>query len=120
MMKKLISRQTHGVMDYSYAAIISSSPETIGFRDEETATALCRLVGSGVLLSSLMTRYELGLVRVIPFKAHLAADVGVGLFTLAAPWLFGFSRNDAARNTFVAAGAFSVLAGLLTEQKEMK
>ena len=119
-MKKLISRQTHGVMDYSYAAIVSSSPETIGFREEETATALCRLVGSGVLLSSLLTRYELGLVRVIPFKAHLAADVAAGLFTLAAPWLFGFSRNRAARNTFVAAGGFSILAGLMTEPKEMK
>ena len=118
-MKKLISRQTHGVMDYGYAAMVSGSPEMIGFRDEETATALCRLVGSGVLLSSLMTRYELGLVRVIPFKAHLAADVAAGLFTLAAPWLFGFSRNQAARNTFVAAGAVSILAGLLTEPKEM-
>lgn len=119
-MKKLISRQTHGVMDYSYAAIVSSSPETVGFRDEETATALCRLVGSGVLLSSLMTRYELGLVRVIPFKAHLALDVAAGLFTFAAPWLFGFSRNRAARNTFVVAGGISVLAGLLTEPREMK
>ena len=119
-MKKLISRQTHGVMDYGYAAMVSGSPEMIGFRDEETATALCRLVGSGVLLSSLMTRYELGLVRIIPFKAHLATDVAVGLFTLAAPWLFGFSRNKAARNTFVAAGAVSVLTGLLTEPREMK
>jgi len=118
-MKKLISRQTHGVMDYGYAAMVSGSPEMIGFRDEETATALCRLVGSGVLLSSLMTRYELGLVRVIPFKAHLAADVAVGLATLGAPFLFGFSHNKKARNFFVGLGAFSVLAGLLTESEEM-
>ena len=107
-------------MDYGYAAIVSAAPEKIGFRDEETATALCRLIGGGVLLSSLMTRYEFGLVRVLPFKAHLAADVAAGLFTLAAPWLFGFSRNSAARNTFVVAGGFSVLAGLLTEPKEMR
>lgn len=119
-MKKLISRQTHSVIDYTYAALVSSSPETVGFRDEETATALCRTLGGGVALSSLMTRYELGLLRVIPFKAHLALDVAAGLFTVAAPWLFGFSRNRTARNTFVAAGAFSVLAGLTTEPKEMK
>lgn len=119
-MKKLISRQTHSVIDYTYAAAVSSSPETIGFRDEETATALCRLLGSGVVMSSLMTRYELGLIRVMPFKAHLALDVVTGLFTVAAPWLSGFSRNRAARNTFVTAGAFSVLAGLMTEPKEMK
>jgi hypothetical protein len=49
-MKKLISRQTHSVIDYTYAAAVSGSPETVGFRDEETATALCRLIGSGVVL----------------------------------------------------------------------
>ena len=107
-------------MDYSYAALVSKSPEMIGFRDEETATVLCRIVGSAVFTSSLMTRYELGLVRVFPFKTHLTLDVAAGLFTLGAPWLFGFSRNRAARNTFVVAGAVSIAAGLLTEPKEMK
>ena len=119
-MKKLISRQTHAVMDYGYAALVSGSPEMMGFKDEETATALCRAVGGAVLASSLMTQYELGLLRVLPFKTHLALDVAAGLFTLGAPWLFGFSHNRAARNTFVAAGAISVAAGLLTEPREMR
>ena len=107
-------------MDYSYAAIVSASPEMIGFKNEETAVSLCRAVGGGVLTSSLMTRYELGLLPVLPFKTHLALDVAAGLFTLGAPWLFGFSQNRAARNTFVVAGAISIAAGLLTEPKEMK
>lgn len=118
-MTKPISRQMHGVMDYSYAALIAAAPEAIGFKDEETAADLCRAVGGGVFLASLFTRYELGAVRVIPFKAHLATDVAAGLFTFGAPWLFGFSRNRAARNTFMVAGAISVFAGLLTEPKEM-
>lgn len=118
-MDRPISRQVHGVMDYSYAALIAAAPETVGFKNEESATQLCRAVGGGVFAASLMTRYELGAVPVIPFKMHLAADVVVGLFTLGAPWLFGFSDNRRARNTFVAAGAISVLAGLLTEPKEM-
>lgn len=118
-MTKPISRQIHGLMDYSYAALVAAAPETVGFKDEETARDLCRAVGSAVFLASFFTRYELGAVRVIPFKAHLATDVAAGLFTLGAPWLFGFSRNRAARDTFVVAGAISVLAGLLTEPKEM-
>lgn len=118
-MKKLISRQTHGVMDYGYAALISAAPELFNFKNEKTAATLSRVVGGGVALTSLMTRYELGAVRVLPFKAHLAADVIVGLATLGAPWLFGFANNARARNTFVAMGATSVLAGLLTESNEM-
>jgi hypothetical protein len=109
----------HGVADYSYAALFSVAPELIGFKDEETATGLSRVVGGGVLLASLFTRYELGAVPVIPFKVHLVNDVAVGLLTLGAPWLFGFARNKRARNTFVGMGAFSVMAGLLTEPKEM-
>src|SRR4028118_1472397 len=106
-MKKLISRQTHGVADYSYAALFSGAPELIGFTDEEAAARLSRVVSGGVLLTSLLTRYELGLIRVLPFKAHLAADVAVGLLTLGAPFLFGFSRNKKARDFFVGLGAFS-------------
>ena len=118
-MKKLISRQTHGVADYGYAALFAAAPELVGFTDEATPARLSRLVSGGVLLTSLFTRYELGLVKVLPFKAHLAADVAVGLATLGAPFLFGFSRNKKARNFFVGLGAFSIMAGLLTEPKEM-
>lgn len=119
IMKKLISRQAHGVADYTYAALFAAAPEVIGFRDEETASGLARAVSGGVLLTSLFTRYELGLVKVVSFKTHLAADVAVGLLTLGAPFLFGFSDNKKARNFFVGMGAFSVLAGLLTEPREM-
>ena len=118
-MKKLISRRTHGVADYSYAALFAAAPELVGFTDEVIAARLSRVVSGGVFMTSLMTRYELGLIRVVPFKAHLAADVVVGLLTLGAPFLFGFSRHKRARNFFVGLGAFSVMAGLLTESEEM-
>jgi hypothetical protein len=107
-------------MDYTYAALIAAAPETVGFKNEKTAVGLCRMVGGGVALASLFTRYELGAIPVIPFKTHLATDVVVGLFTMGAPFLFGFSGNKSARNTFIAAGAISVAAGLLTEPKEMR
>lgn len=118
-MLKPIPRPVHAVLDYSYAALFSAAPELVGFTDEEIAARLSRLVSAGVLTTSLLTRYELGLIKVVPFKAHLAADVAVGLVTLGTPFLFGFSRNKRARNFFVALGAFSVMAGLLTEPEEM-
>jgi hypothetical protein len=116
---KIIPRQVHAAADYGYAALFSAGPEIVGFTDEETAALLSRIVGGKVLLTSLLTRYELGVIRVLPFKAHLAADVVLGLLTLSAPFMFGFSRNKKARNFFVGMGAFSVMAGLLTDPKEM-
>lgn len=119
-MVKPISRQTHAVVDYAYAALFAAAPEIVGYEDEERAAVLSRVAAGGVALTSLCTRYELGLVRVVPFKAHLAADVAVGLLTVGAPFLFGFAGNRRARNFFVGMGAFSVAAGLLTEPKEMR
>jgi hypothetical protein len=118
-MNKPIPRQMHAVLDYGYAALFSAAPEIVGFTDEEIAAPLSRVVSGGVLLTSLFTRYELGLIKVLPFKAHLATDVAVGLMTLAAPFALGFSENKKARNFFVGLGAFSVMAGLLTETEEM-
>lgn len=118
-MRKPISRQMHAVTDYGYAAFIAAAPELMGYKDEETAAGLSRMVGGEVLMASLMTRYELGLIPAMSFKTHLAADVVVGLLTMSAPWLFGFSENKRARNTFLGFGAFSVMAGLMTQPDEL-
>jgi hypothetical protein len=119
-MKKPISRQMHAVTDYAYAAFIAAAPELIGYETNETAAGLSRAVGGEVALASLLTRYELGLVPAMSFKTHLMGDVAVGLLTIAAPWLFGFADDARARNTFLGFGAFSVMAGLLTQPDEMR
>lgn len=119
-MTKPISRQMHGLItDYPYVALISTAPETVGFKDNETATTLCRILAAGILTSSLLTRAEWGLVGAISFKTHLFLDVANGLFAASAPFLFGFASDKRARNTFLVAGAFGIAAGLLSQPKEM-
>ena len=119
-MTKPISRRLHGLItDYPYVALVSTAPETIGFKDEQTATTLCRTLGGGILGSSLLTRAEWGAVPAISFKTHLVLDVVNGLFAASAPWVFGFSENRRARNFFLVAGAFGIAAGLLSQPEEM-
>ncbi|MCC9136884.1 hypothetical protein ACFSKU_04950 [Pontibacter silvestris] len=119
-MEKPISRLMHGVADFAYIPAISILPEAVGFKQEKSAVNLCRALSGGLLATGLMTRAEWGLVKVIPFKAHLMSDVAVGLFTLSAPWLFGFANNKKACCTFLAMGVSNVLAGLLTKDEEME
>lgn len=118
-MNKPISRAQHGLADYSYIPLVAVAPDLMHFEEEKTATTLCQVLSGGVLLSSLLTRAEWGLAPVIPFKAHLAADWVVGAFTLGAPWLFGFAGHKRARNTFLAMGAFGLIATFLTRPEEM-
>ncbi|QDA61180.1 SPW repeat domain-containing protein [Hymenobacter jejuensis] len=118
-MNKPITRFQHGFADYAYAPLAAAAPRLFGFEKEKTATLLCQILGGGVLLNTLFTRAEWGAVKTIPFKVHLATDVIAGALTMAAPWLFGFAKNKPARNTFLALGGTSLVAGLITQPEEM-
>lgn len=118
-MNKPISRPQHGFTDYSYIPLAAAAPSLFGFEEEEKAAWLARGLSSGILASSLLTRAEWGLVRVMPYKAHLVLDAAVGVFALSAPWLFGFAANKRARNTFLVLGTFGILAGTLSKPEEM-
>lgn len=118
-MKQPISRRQHGFTDYSYIPGVLLAPKLVGFEDDKTAVAIGRVLAGNILLSSLLTRAEWGLFKVMPYKAHLIADVAVGVLAASSPWLFGFAKNKKARTTFLVAGLFGILAGTLSRPEEM-
>jgi hypothetical protein len=120
VMKKPVSRQLHGAIDYAYAALVPFIPEIAGFSEEEKANLLCKVLGGGALAYTALTKAEWGLIKVLPFKTHLIVDASVSLLAIGAPWLLGFSGNKKARNAVMAIGAAGLLASLLTENKNMK
>lgn len=118
-MEKPLSRKEHGFADYSYVSLTAFAPELFGLEDEEKAKLLLRVQSGTALLYSLFTRAEWGLFKVIPYKTHLILDASAGIFSLAAPWIFGFSKNKKARNTFLMFGLLGLAASLLSKPEEM-
>ncbi|GAA4916827.1 hypothetical protein GCM10023313_20510 [Mucilaginibacter defluvii] len=114
-MNKPISRDIHILIDYSYAAIVPLLPELAGFSKLRMAKTACRLLGAGALGYTLLTKAPYTALRVLPFRAHLVIDAAVSLLALATPWLLGFSRNSAARNTLVTVGLAGLSVNLLTD-----
>lgn len=114
-----ISRNQHILADYLLGPVIILAPLLVGFRTDTTPTMLCFAIGALVFAATLMTRAELGLLRIVPFRLHLVGDVGGGLLFLAAPWLFGFDSDMLARNTFLAFGALVLGATALTKPVNM-
>ncbi|PQV63107.1 hypothetical protein B1R32_11513 [Abditibacterium utsteinense] len=119
-MSKPISRRFHGVLDYAYAAAIFAAPELFRFKNQPVGVVLCRATGAATFLTSLCTRYELGLIRILPFKLHLLADGLTGIFSLSAPFLLGFGKHERARNTFLGFGILALVVASLTQDEEMK
>jgi len=90
---KIIPRNVHGVLDYVVGLIVAASPWLFGFADHGAATVIPVVLGLGALLYSLLTNYELGVARIIPFQLHLVIDFISGILLAVSPWLFNFSRR---------------------------
>jgi hypothetical protein len=118
-MEQPISRQQHGLTDYSYIPAALLAPTLFGFQDHKTAVTLTRAASGLILASSLFTRAEWGLFRTLSFKKHLLFDVANGVFMLSAPLLFGFAKNKKAVAAFTALGLMGLMAGTLSKPEEM-
>ncbi|MCI0755828.1 SPW repeat domain-containing protein [Teichococcus vastitatis] len=87
----MIPRSIHALIDYLFAFILIGAPYALQFAGEAPEHTVFWIVGFGSIAYSLLTDYRLGLLKWIPFRAHLAMDFVAGLFLVASPWLLGFS-----------------------------
>jgi hypothetical protein len=79
----------HGVVDYTAAAtLLTALPRLAGLRGTRSAGQI-RIAGAVHGGYSTLTRYPLGIVKVIPYRVHLALDA-LGAAALAAtPFVTG-------------------------------
>jgi hypothetical protein len=87
----MISSKTHGILDYLVGVLLIIAPWLFGFANSGAETHIFVILGVAALIYSLLTDYEWGAIRLIPFSAHLAIDFMSGLLLSASPWLFGFA-----------------------------
>lgn len=87
---KFIPTRVHGMLDYAMGLLLIASPWLFDFADGGAAQWIPIILGAGAIVYSLMTDYELGAVRRIPMKGHLALDAMSGGLLAISPWLFGF------------------------------
>lgn len=89
----ILSTRTHGMLDYSMGVLLLVAPYLFGFANGGAAQWVPMVIGAGGILYSLLTRYELGAVRLIPMPVHLGLDAASGLMLAASPAIFGFSHQ---------------------------
>ena len=109
---RFISTRTHGVIDYLMGALLIVAPYLLGFADGTAAQWIPQIVGAALIGASLLTDYELGIIRTIPMPIHLGLDVAAGLLLVVSPWLFGFA--DYVWLPHVIFGLAEIGTGLMT------
>lgn len=110
---RFIPTRIHGIFDYIIGIVLILAPSLLGFRRGGPETWVAVLLGIAVLVYSLLTRYELGLVRAIPMSTHLTLDFISGVVLAISPWLFGFANIVWAPHLVI--GLFEIGAALMTQ-----
>jgi VIT1/CCC1 family predicted Fe2+/Mn2+ transporter len=103
----------HGLIEYLVGALFVLAPFLFGF-DDNAATALAIIVGVVILLFALATDYPAGVVRSMPLAAHIVLDYVLGIFLIAAPFLFGFDEETAPFAFFVVLGVAHLVITTVT------
>lgn len=92
MSYQFIPTKVHGALDYIVALALIGAPWIFGFSEVGGPAVIIPMVlGAGLILYSLFTKYEWGAVKVLGMPYHLIFDVVASVFLLASPFIFGFS-----------------------------
>jgi len=112
---RFISTFAHGVADYLMGIVLIAMPWALGFARDGAETWIPVLAGVAMIGLAMMTKYELGVVGIVPMSGHLMADAGMGILLAASPWLFGFANM--VWIPFVVLGLGEIAASATTETK---
>src|SRR3954465_12532851 len=105
---KLLPAWFHAIADYAVAALLILVPLIAGGSNKAVAAGVP--VGFVVAVVSMLTRYPLGVVKVLPFTVHSAGDYLAAALLVIAPFALSFNDSDTGLAAFYIAGGIAVLA----------
>lgn len=110
-----INSKIHGVIDYLVVIFLWVSPSLFNLPE---VTALFTYTLGGIHLAlTVLTNFELGLIKVIPFKIHGWIELVVALALFGVAFYLGSIEGDLSRNFYIGFGAAVFLTWLITDYK---
>lgn len=107
-----LTTRSHGYLDFLLAAVLLPLPWVAGLGGSAAGvTAL--IAGASILVVTLATNFEMGLVTWLEIPLHLWIDGVLGLLLALSPWLFGFDRTTWIPH--VGVGMLIILSALITD-----
>jgi hypothetical protein len=113
---RIIPTRIHGALDYLTVILLIALPRvTGGLEWPEKATALLSALALATLVYSLLTRYELGALRVLPVRGHLMLDFLSGITLFAAA--IALKANATVTTIVLLLGLFEIGTALLSHAR---
>jgi hypothetical protein len=91
MSYKFIPTKVHGALDYIVGIALILAPWLFAFSDRGgAAVAIPIVLGIGLIVYSIFTKYEWGLIKVLSMPYHLIIDLLAAALLAFSPFIFGF------------------------------
>ncbi|HMQ93467.1 MAG TPA: hypothetical protein PKA33_15380 [Amaricoccus sp.] len=108
---RFVTKTIHAWLDYPVALALIALPFVLGLgASHPLALAISPVVGVAAFLLTVFTDHHLGVIRVLPYRLHLAVDLVVGVLFLILPFALGFTGLDAAYYWLNGAAVVAVIS----------
>lgn len=108
---RFVTKTIHAWLDYPVALALIALPFLLGLGTSHPfALTISPVIGVAAFLLTVFTDHHLGVVRVLPYRLHLAVDLTVGVLFLVLPFVLGFTGLDAAFYWLNGAAVVAVIA----------
>jgi hypothetical protein len=93
---RFVTKTVHALLDYPVALSLVATPFLLGLgRGNPLALWVSVATGIAAFILTLFTDHKTGVIRVLPFRLHLAVDRLVGSVFVAVPFVLGLHGLDA-------------------------
>jgi hypothetical protein len=114
MIHRSIGSVSHGIIDYALAILLAAGPSFAGFAGTRQAM-WCYYFAAVLFALAVVTRYPLGIFKVIGLAIHGFVELLLAISLIAAPWYGGFSAGVLSRNFYWTIGVLMLVLWFLTD-----
>jgi hypothetical protein len=93
---RFVTKTMHAYLDYPVAVSLIALPFALGLgASNPPARWIAVITGVAAIILNFFTDHKTGVIRIIPFWAHVTVDAVVGIVFVVAPFALGFTGLDA-------------------------
>ena len=104
---RLLPAWLHAVADYAVGGLLIIVALAVGGSNKAVAAGV--VVGAVVLAVSMLTKYPLGVVKVLPFTVHSAGDYLAAALLILSPFALNFHSTDGGLTALYIVAGIAVL-----------
>lgn len=115
---RFINSKVHGFLDYVVVFFLLASPY---FFELPATTSIFTYILAGIhFVLTILTNFELGLFKLIPFELHGIIEVVVSLILVITAFLLGMVDNSLARNFYLVMALVVFLTWKFTDYNSVR